>query len=657
MNFSLRNKLFLLVGFAISLAAIPIIYFSHQSLMETGVAKEKESFVNTVMLLEDNLSTKYLHLITSEVESVLNAKQEMRKRALLIQAQIQSQQCDEKSLHQWQKILEENDCYLAMFNTQGQSVLAPNIITNAVLRGISDFKGQPLKAILKGSSRISDTTYSVIRAHANEGEHEEPYLLCITPIRKTGTLVLAQHLADAEKAQNLMGERLLFSVREKLEALELGHGASLSILKSDGTFLAGKGTQISLDAIPSSFIEKVRKEGKIEGDTVNMEPRFLFHLAYFKAMDWYVLAYVRYDSIEEPVLALVHKQMTLAAGLIAVSLLIILCLAMRLISPLHLLSVRAKELAAKDFSSGDTAFSKGMVEGLPVGRRDEVGELAGAFSQMATALEENIRRLMETTASQQRMQGELNAARDIQMGILPPSYLAPKTDQYAAVAFLEPAKEVGGDLYDFFTVPDGRQAVIIGDVSDKGVSAALFMSMTVTLVRYALMEGLKPAQAMQRINDLLSENNPSCMFVTLFIGLFDPSTGDLEYASGAHCPPFVVSPDPSIPVRALTDTSGPLVGAMSGLEFTDCKAELAPGEYCLLYTDGVSEAMNEKLELLEEKRVAETLDSLRGADPQAVITGVMNAILAHRGNAAQSDDITMLCFLRKKVESSNKTAE
>ena len=265
---------------------------------------------------------------------------------------------------------------------------------------------------------------------------------------------------------------------------------------------------------------------------------------------------------------------------------------------------------------------------------------------MVKALDENIRRLVDTLAVRQRMQGELNAARDIQMGILPPPDGAPKSLGYAAAAFLEPAKEVGGDLYDFFTAPDGRQAVVIGDVSDKGVSAALFMSMTVTLVRYALAEGLSCSEAMLRINERLAENNPTCMFVTLFIGLFDPATGRLDYASGAHCPPFIVSPDADVPVRMLTETSGPLVGAMQGMDYEACHACIAPGEYCLLYTDGVSEAMNEKQELFGEERIAATLEKLRGASPDEVLHGVMSAVKAYRGAAPQSDDITMLCFRR-----------
>ena len=348
-----------------------------------------------------------------------------------------------------------------------------------------------------------------------------------------------------------------------------------------------------------------------------------------------------------PAEQLTRRVSAVAGGLLVLSLIVTLLITISATRPLRLLTDKAKKLASENFSSErGVGFSEDLVEGLSVERKDEVGQLSRAFAHMVKALDENIRHLVDNMKVRQRMEGELNAARDIQMGILPPPDSAPETDTYRATAFLEPAKEVGGDLYDFFVAPDGRQAIVIGDVSDKGVSAALFMSMTVTLVRYAIAEGLSCAEAMSRINERLAENNPSCMFVTLFIGLFDPETGQLDYASGAHCPPFVVNPDSSVPVRALTDTSGPLVGAMQGLDFEECHAVLAPGEYCLLYTDGVSEAMNEEKELFTEERIAEVLADLRGLEPQAVLNGVMEAVKLHRASAAQSDDITMLCFKR-----------
>ena len=648
MNFSLRSKLFLLVGFAISFAAVPIILFSRASLLESGMQRERESFVNTVMLVEDSLSVRYLHLLTSEVEAVLESKRNLRQYAAMIRDMLLSESEDEvmQSLAQWRKVLMPGGVYLAFYDRSGNEVLAGDIAKMIMEDGRQDFKGQSIHSMLEHRESFSEGQFALVRL-PGPGTQEVPVLVCFMPVKNLGTLLLSDPVADTEQSRRLLERRMVLGIQERLDSLELSRGASISIVSADGRVLAGKGMPMEVSSISPDVLKRVRKGEVLEGSTEGAEEPVMYRLAYFKAMDWYVGASIPLNAIAGPAEALARHLFGVAAALLVLSLLIMLVLTMRIIAPLRLLTRRAGEIAREDFSSErGVGFSANIVEGLPVERTDEVGQLAGAFAHMVKALDENIRRLVDTLAVRQRMQGELNAPRDIQMGILPPPNGAPRSLGYSAAAFLEPAKEVGGDLYDFFTVPDGRQAVVIGDVSDKGVSAALFMSMTVTLVRYALAEGLSCSEAMLRINERLAENNPSCMFVTLFIGLFDPATGRLDYASGAHCPPFVVNPDPSVPVRMLTDTSGPLVGAMQGLDYEACHAVLAPGEYCLLYTDGVSEAMNEKLELFGEERIAAALEHLRDASPDKVLHGVLEAVKAHRGTAGQSDDITMLCFRR-----------
>ena len=629
MNFSLRSKLFLLVGFAISFAAVPIILFSRASLLESGMQRERESFVNTVMLVEDSLSVRYLHLLTSEVEAVLESKRNLRQYAAMIRDMLLSESEDEvmQSLAQWRKVLMPGGVYLAFYDRSGNEVLAGDIAKMIMEDGRQDFKGQSIHSMLEHRESCAEGQFALVRL-PGPGTQEVPVLVCFMPVKNLGTLLLSDPVADTEQSRRLLERRMVLGIQERLDSLELSRGASISIVSADGRVLAGKGMPMEVSSISPDVLKRVRKGEVLEGSTEGAEEPVMYRLAYFKAMDWYVGASIPLNAIAGPAEALARHLFGVAAALLVLSLLIMLVLTMRIIAPLRLLTRRAGEIAREDFSSErGVGFSANIVEGLPVERTDEVGQLAGAFAHMVKALDENIRRLVDTLAVRQRMQGELNAARDIQMGILPPPNGAPRSLGYSAAAFLEPAKEVGGDLYDFFTVPDGRQAVVIGDVSDKGVSAALFMSMTVTLVRYALAEGLSCSEAMLRINERLAENNPSCMFVTLFIGLFDPATGRLDYASGAHCPPFVVNPDPSVPVRMLTDTSGPLVGAMQGLDYEACHAVLAPGEYCLLYTDGVSEAMNEKLELFGEERIAAALEHLRDASPDKVLHGVLESVL------------------------------
>jgi sigma-B regulation protein RsbU (phosphoserine phosphatase) len=272
-----------------------------------------------------------------------------------------------------------------------------------------------------------------------------------------------------------------------------------------------------------------------------------------------------------------------------------------------------------------------------------------AFSRMGRRLSANVRELMDATAVKERMLGELNAARNIQRSILPSPQGAPSCANFSVAAFLEPAKEVGGDLYDFFPLASGRQAVIIGDVSDKGVPAALFMSMTVTLIRSALMSGQNPAEAMTRVNELLSARNTANMFVTLFIGVYEPTSGRLEYANGGHCFPVICSRHPvpdsgTSALRVLDRLSGPVVGALPDLGYTLLHERLEPGELCFLYTDGVSEAANEQEKFFGTARVMEVLLACGDAASESVLDAMYTAVIAFRGETPQSDDITMLAF-------------
>ena len=650
MKLSFKAKLFLLVSVAISFAALPIIFFSRDFLIENSMKRERDSFVNTVMLVEENIGAHYLNMLAAELEAVIVAKEDLSWCASMIRSMEDLSDSHDRIAHlwHWQKFFRDTGYSMAMYDLNGLPVIEDRLVRLALAPGMVDFKGQPMRAKITPQHIRSSASFAVVYLK-NGNKKDTPVLLCFMPVPKQGMLVLGIEVSDILSNRISAEKSLVGNVQERLTGLELTPGTSVAIIAGNGKVQASRGYPIALDDIPAAVREKVRAGHSLEGESVGPNGNgFLYHITYFKPLDWYIVAIIPTDVIKEPAEVLSRYLFCVAFLIILLSLLVMFSFTARLIRPLGVLTEKARELAEENFSADDdTHLEEKIREGMPVKRTDEVGQLASSFAYLGKALDENIRNLKDTVAVRQRMEGELNAARDIQMGILPPPDSAPSTEHYAASAFLLPAKEVGGDLYDFFTAPDGKQVIVIGDVSDKGVSAALFMSMTVTLVRYAMAEGLSCAEAMRRINDRLAENNPSCMFVTLFIGLFDPETGELDYASGAHCPPFVVSPDTSVPVRALMDTSGPLVGAMGDMDFEPCHATIAPGEYCLIYTDGVSEAMNEEKQLFTEERIAEVLDGIRDAEPEQVVARIMDEIVLHRGNAAQSDDITMLCFKRK----------
>jgi sigma-B regulation protein RsbU (phosphoserine phosphatase) len=260
---------------------------------------------------------------------------------------------------------------------------------------------------------------------------------------------------------------------------------------------------------------------------------------------------------------------------------------------------------------------------------------------MEHELRKNIRHLMETTAAKERIESELNVAREIQMGLVPKIFPAfPTRKEFDLYATLKPAREVGGDLYDFFFIDDDHFCFTVGDVSDKGVPAALFMAVTKTLIKKSFGNNKSPAEIMTQINNALSMENPRSMFVTLIIGVLNVKTGRLHYSNGGHNPFILVSRKEEVFFEK--DLSGPVVGAMDGIEYHELFLTLKPGDALFLYTDGVNEAMDPENKPFSDDRLLEEIGALLDKPVDDVIRQLMLKIDEHVGSASQSDDIAMM---------------
>ncbi|MBM4128053.1 MAG: hypothetical protein FJ247_12005 [Nitrospira sp.] len=244
-------------------------------------------------------------------------------------------------------------------------------------------------------------------------------------------------------------------------------------------------------------------------------------------------------------------------------------------------------------------------------------------------------------AAKARMQEELNVGRDIQRSMLPRVFPAfPDRKEIELYAVLEPAMEVGGDLYDFFMVDDHRLCFVIGDVSGNGVPAALFMAMTKIMVKTRAASDPSPASIVTHVNDALSVDNDSCMFVTLYLGILNLRDGTLLTTNAGHNQPLLKRRDGRF--EWLTAQDGPMVGPMPGIAFKESVTRLAPGDELLFYTDGVTEADNVRRELFGNDRLKAVLDQSRATLVIDRIADVMRAVKAFAGEAAQADDITIL---------------
>jgi sigma-B regulation protein RsbU (phosphoserine phosphatase) len=207
---------------------------------------------------------------------------------------------------------------------------------------------------------------------------------------------------------------------------------------------------------------------------------------------------------------------------------------------------------------------------------------------------------------------------------------------------MDPARQVGGDFYDFFIIDDKKLCFLIGDVSGKGVPAALFMVISKTLLKTEGLRGHSPDEMLYRVNNILCPENDATMFVTLFCVILDLETGQIEYANGGHNPPLICSDSGDFEFMDIPKSF--VVGPMPDTEYKSVRLALNPGDIMFLYTDGVTEAMNPEHQQFSEERLRECLSSLSARTPEDIIHSVQAEIETFAQGAAQSDDITMLAL-------------
>ena len=317
----------------------------------------------------------------------------------------------------------------------------------------------------------------------------------------------------------------------------------------------------------------------------------------------------------------------------ALLLFIVVLISSGITRPIRELATRTEEIARGNLD----------VELRRPGRRDEVGDLTVSFDNMRIALKKYIENLRETTAAKERIESELKIARAIQMNFLPRRFPPfPEKDSFEIHAALEPAKEVCGDLYDFLLLDDDHLFFSVGDVSDKGMHAALFMVVTMTLIKGTVRRDMEPSDVLARVNRELCRDNDSVMFVSLFCGILHLKTGELRYSNAGHNPPLIMKPGQR--PEWLTLPEACFLGIFDDTRYETRSVILEPGDLLLAYTDGVTEAMNNEGSLYSEERLSELFEKCRDIPADRLIGEVLQSVHDFTGAVTQSDDITLLAL-------------
>ena len=436
----------------------------------------------------------------------------------------------------------------------------------------------------------------------------------------------------------------LLNIAEIVSNIKVFNTGYCFIISGDGTFIAHPFTE----RIARGTIFQLAKEfhnpsvadigtHMVRGETgfsvfdsiVLKESSFIYYVPVLE-YNWSLAVLCAQSDMLSGMMTLSRNLIVLALGGLLILFIFVAFIAGRITRPLRSLSVAAY------------AIGKGNLDyHIPrINTKDEVGVLTNVFSDMKESLKNHIAILTETTAAKERIERELQIAHDVQMSILPMLDSIPKSSEFDLFAFMSPAREVGGDMYDFFMTDENSLWLIIGDVSGKGIPAAFYMALTKTMLHMSALSNSTPGEVMTIVNNEICRNNPYSMFVTIFVARLNIKTGVILYSNAGHNPPAIVRKNDKL--LLMDERIGPACGLTHGIKYGTRRSRLLRGDTLFMFTDGVTESINTGGCLFTEERLNEVLVNAAELNPREIISRIKQIIEDFAKDMPQNDDISML---------------
>ncbi len=657
---TLKTKIIFFISLIMAVTAAVNVLFANRDAGNAMLKAQRESARNLLHFVTINTGESYKNLLRDKIEMNLEKKATLKNDSAVVLSVLKGylggpEQDEGEDSLMWDKALEwfreaplgETESFL--FDGGGGIIARSNPGSGAFSPDtLTDLKGRNIGEAMRWDRLAPRGDFAVFRMAKSR---RLGYFLPFP--EKRCTLSVTLDIEDIEAEVDKKRKKIIAVIDRTTKKIKVADSGYIFMFNGNGDFLIhppeGEEKMIidadnTLSGRPllTDLMTAARGKGGnlsyLSGGAPDA-PAMESYSAFFKPLDWYITVTVPLAEIRGPARSIVLKLAAVIFFIFLASIFFTFLLVTHITSPLNLLASYAKALPEQDFTTGTE--EKTPIDHLPKRHNDEVGRLAASFIFMTRELRKNIENLVSVTAARERIKSELGVAREIQMGIIPKTFPSfPDRPEFDLYATLEPAKEVGGDLYDFFALDDHRICITLGDVSDKGVPAALFMVITRTLIKNLSEGGGSPSEVMFAVNNILGSDNPRAMFVTLIIGILDTRTGRLSYVNGGHNPPIIISANGE--VRYKKEISGPMVGVMEGIPYKELSVDLSPGDGILLYTDGVTEAMNPANELFTDERLITTVAELHRESPRELIDRVMGRVAEHADGAPQSDDIAML---------------
>jgi len=664
---SLKTKIILLIISIMIITAAVTLYFTNKDISTAMLEQQNTLSKNVLYLINLNIKGSYDSLVFNKLKSITRYKHILKTRTNFVLNMIeqQNQYIKNKEI----SYVNAKQSIMDWIAHSGDDKLGQLFITDTNLSIVThpdasrigdnigmfrDMKSKTITEIINGSqpgTKPMITVFSWIGKNGNLSKN----LVCFRKYKKWNWIIGSLINIDDIETEAQQGQTEIIEILKEtfadIKIAETGFaflfdhsGKTLAI--TDETlaeiFVNSKNTLTGTPLIKDMMAATEDANGHLFYQSpIFKDQQMIAYVDHFKPLNWYVGVTVPVSEIKAPAKKIITRQTTVIGIVLICGILVTAGLVTRISRPLDMLSDHVKAFSSIDFIHDEQPEHDAAIKALPEKYNDEVGRLAESFIFMKTQLKENIRQLIDTTAVKERIEGELNTAKEIQLGIIPKTFPPfPDHKQIDIYAALNPAKEVGGDLYDYYFIDENKLCFTIGDVSDKGVPAALMMVITKTLIKTSASKKISPARIMMEVNKAISSDNPRTMFVTLVIGILDLDTGLITYSNGGHNPPVLIGNNGE--ARYIKQISGPVVGVMDDMQYKDLSLKLEPGEAFFMYTDGVTEARNMDQNFYSDQRLLERIMEIGPAESESTIHAILSDIKDFVGKAPQYDDIAML---------------
>lgn len=420
------------------------------------------------------------------------------------------------------------------------------------------------------------------------------------------------------------------------------------------------------NAFPLGYIEEYYKEelkylddflnGKsVPSTQSNSEFGWLKTVFYPVNIDGKMVAYICMDYPMDYVLSIEITFLVLLLGVMIVFSIIFLIITLRWMNKVVIKPINNIAKATKEFVNNKENSELGVspISKISIHTNDELEVLSDSIKTMEKDINSYIENITAITAEREKIGAELNVATQIQANMLPRIFPAfPEHNEFDIYATMTPAKEVGGDFYDFFLLDNDHLAIVIADVSGKGVPAALFMVIAKTLIKNQTQINPVPSEVFTKVNEQLCEDNESGLFVTAWMGILELSSGKLTFVNAGHNPPLLKKNDGEF--EYLKTRPGFVLAGMEEIRYKQNEISLSSGDILYLYTDGVTEATSSALELYGEERLKSIINNNAEKSTENILKTIKSDIDLFVGEAPQFDDITMLCLKYKEVKGDDR---